>query len=209
LGYILAKTSSKVLRVKINLPLIFLLSILPDIDLLIPGLNHRGPTHSIIITTAIFVLFFVYYRTQAAPFYVAIMQHGLIGDYLSGGGIQLLWPLTTGFYGLNLALVSQTSVSIELVSFVVAIAVLFITKDMAVLFKSKKENIVLLLPEAAILGSIYISLETGLSWELLAVHFLFFAVFAVSVLVGLKGTFLACSDDCDIEAEVGDSLYRG
>ena len=39
-------------------------------------------------------------------------------EYLSGSGVQLLWPLSTGFFGLNLALVSQASISVELISFI-------------------------------------------------------------------------------------------
>jgi hypothetical protein len=49
LGYLTSKIASKSLNVNINLPLIFLASVLPDIDLLIPGLHHRGPLHSIIV----------------------------------------------------------------------------------------------------------------------------------------------------------------
>ena len=186
MGYILAKTCSVVLKVKINLPLIFLLSILPDIDLLIPFLNHRGPVHSIVVITIVFLPFFVYYRKQVVPSYVALAQHGLVGDYIAGGGVQLLWPLTVRFYGLNLSMVSQASISIELISFVLAILVLYITKDMAVLLKPKKENFALLLPEGAILGSVFLFWNQAFSVELLFSHILLFAVFAVSILVSLE-----------------------
>ncbi|HVP40961.1 MAG TPA: metal-dependent hydrolase [Candidatus Krumholzibacteriaceae bacterium] len=188
LGYILAKTTSKALRTKINLPLIFFLSVLPDIDVLIPNLNHRGPLHSIIVITLAFIPFFLYYKKQVAPSYVAIVQHSLIGDYFSGGGVQLLWPLATGFFGLNLAPVSQASISVELISFIFAVIILLVTKDMTVLLKPKKENLFLLLPEGAILGSIFLSLGFGLSVELLVAHLLFFTIFAVAILTSLKST---------------------
>jgi membrane-bound metal-dependent hydrolase YbcI (DUF457 family) len=188
LGYMLAKTTSKALRTKINLPLIFFLSVLPDIDVLIPDLNHRGPLHSIIIITLAFIPFFLYYKKQAGPSYVAIAQHSLIGDYFSGGGVQLLWPLSTRFFGLNLALVSQTSISVELISFIVAIIILLVTKDMTVLLKPKKENMFLLLPEGAILGSIFLSWSFGLSLELLVAHLVFFIIFAVAIFSSLKST---------------------
>jgi membrane-bound metal-dependent hydrolase YbcI (DUF457 family) len=188
LGYILAKTTSKALRTKINLPLIFFLSVLPDIDVLIPNLNHRGPLHSIIVITLAFIPFFLYYKKQVAPSYVAIVQHSLIGDYFSGGGVQLLWPLATGFFGLNLAPVSQASISVELISFIFAVIILLVTKDMTVLLKPKKENLFLLLPEGAILGSIFLSWGFGLSVELLVAHLLFFTIFAVAILTSLKST---------------------
>ncbi len=43
LGYLTGKVAAKSLDVKINLPLLFLASVFPDIDILIPGLVHRGP----------------------------------------------------------------------------------------------------------------------------------------------------------------------
>jgi hypothetical protein len=158
-------------------------------DVLIPDLNHRGPLHSIIIITLAFIPFFLYYKKQVAPSYVAIAQHSLIGDYFSGGGAQLLWPLSTGFFGFNLALVSQASISVELISFILAIIILLVTKDMAVLLKPKKENLFLLLPQGAILGSIFLSWGFGFSVELLVAHLLFFAVFAVAILASLKKLF--------------------
>ena len=80
LGYLTGKIASKSLAVKINLPLLFLASVFPDIDLLIPGLEHRGPLHSV-------VFFFV--KKRVAPYFVAVIQHSIIGDFLTGE-IQLL-----------------------------------------------------------------------------------------------------------------------
>jgi len=185
LGYILAKTTSQALRVKMSLPLIFLLSVLPDIDLFIPALVHRGPLHSIIIITLAFVPFFLYYRKQAAPPYVAIMQHSLIGDFLSGG-IQLLWPLSYGFYGLNLQLGGLISMSFELISVIVALVILFVTRDMSKLLQSKKENLLLIVPEGAIAGSIFLSWGYALSVELFVAHLVFFVVFGVGILASVR-----------------------
>ena len=60
------------------------LSILPDIDLLIPGLMHRGPTHSLIIIALVSAPFLAKYGTRAIPHLLAVGQHVFIGDYLIG-----------------------------------------------------------------------------------------------------------------------------
>jgi hypothetical protein len=38
-----------------SIPLVWASSLLPDLDLLIPGINHMGPTHSIIFAIAAFL----------------------------------------------------------------------------------------------------------------------------------------------------------
>jgi membrane-bound metal-dependent hydrolase YbcI (DUF457 family) len=190
LGYILAKSTSRALKVKVNLPIIFLLSVLPDIDIAIPDLNHRGPLHSIIIITLAFIPFFLYYKKQVGPSYVAIAQHSLVGDYLAGGGVQLLWPLTNQSYGINLSMTGQTSVLIELVCFISALIILLATKDILALMKPKKENLLLILTEVAILGSIFISWHYRLLTELLVPHLLFFAIFLASILLSLENIVL-------------------
>jgi len=91
LGYIFGKTSSKLAKVKVNLPLLLASSVLPDVDLLLRFLTHRGPTHSILTITVLMIPFFVVYRKKTIPYYAAILSHILIGDFFTGG-IQLFWP---------------------------------------------------------------------------------------------------------------------
>ncbi|MCK4478476.1 hypothetical protein KAU88_08140 [Candidatus Bathyarchaeota archaeon] len=52
------------LKQEVNLPLVLLLSMIPDVDILIPGVEHRTITHSIITATAIFTPLFIRYRTE-------------------------------------------------------------------------------------------------------------------------------------------------
>src|SRR4030067_1789293 len=94
LGYLLGKASAKPLNLNPNVPVLMVLSIIPDIDLLF-GLEgfHRGPTHSVITALLIFVPFFVFYRQKAIPYFLALVSHSLIGDLLIGGNLQLFWPL--------------------------------------------------------------------------------------------------------------------
>lgn len=188
LGYLIAKASSKSLRVEVNLPLVLLLSVLPDIDLILPYFEHRGITHSIIVVTIAFTPVFLYYTRKSLPPFLALAQHILIGDYIVGGhmGTQILWPLTTTYYGLDVVLASQANVTLEIISFSIAIVVLILTKDLRKLLKPQKSSLLLTIPEAAIFGSAVIAGHNPISVELLLPHLIFFAIFGFAILISLK-----------------------
>ena len=73
--------------------------------------------HSVLVMLTAFAPFFVVYQKKAVPYFLALAQHALIGDFI-GGGVQLLWPLTTQPYGIGIAIRSQTNVGIEWIAFV-------------------------------------------------------------------------------------------
>ena len=73
IGYLFGKATSKLAQVDLNVPLLFALSIIPDIDLLVPGLKHRGPTHSIVILCLLSLPAFVLYRKKATPYLVCLL----------------------------------------------------------------------------------------------------------------------------------------
>jgi membrane-bound metal-dependent hydrolase YbcI (DUF457 family) len=104
LGYIFGKASAKITKTTINIPIIFMLSVIPDVDIAIekvtPLFYHRGPTHSIIILSLFFIPVFAIYRLKAIPYFLALIQHPLIGDFITAGPVQLLWPFSTGYYGI-------------------------------------------------------------------------------------------------------------
>ena len=136
IAYLLGKASSKLFKVKINIPLILVLSVIPDIDLLfIRFIIHRGPTHSIIVAFLVFIPFFVLYRKKAIPYFVALASHSLIADFIIGGKLMLFWPLTETKYGLHelgsyyIPNNSNVNLAIELSLFIIALAILIRTKD--------------------------------------------------------------------------------
>jgi membrane-bound metal-dependent hydrolase YbcI (DUF457 family) len=154
IGYLLGKGSSKPLRLKPNIPLLLVVSILPDIDIVYDFLTgadlHRGPTHSIIVATLAFVPFFIVYRKKAIPYFLALISHSLIGDIT--GQVQLLWPLSTNQYGFDaLSIFSPINVVAELSLFAVATFVLFKTGDWRVFLTDDKTNLVLIIPVATVL----------------------------------------------------------
>ena len=144
LGYLTGKATSKLLGINVNIPLLFLASIIPDIDLLIPGFEHRGPTHSLIIYGLLLIPALLLYGKRAIPYFIALTQHSLIGDYLTSGGIQLLWPLnSTNYYGLDIEMTSLTNILLEWIFFLISFTILLKTKDAQILFQPHSSNLTL------------------------------------------------------------------
>jgi len=138
LGYIFGKTSSKLAKVKVNLPLLLAASVLPDVDLLLRFIMHRGPTHSFITITVLMIPFFVVYRKQAIPYYAALLTHILIGDFFTGG-VQLFWPLSTNMFGaLNFNVNSLPIAITELVLFLATLPLMLQTRRSQKLAKTQQ-----------------------------------------------------------------------
>ena len=55
LGYLTGRVGGRLLNVNPNIFLLLLASVMPNIDLLTSGLEHRGPTHSLIIFLVLFI----------------------------------------------------------------------------------------------------------------------------------------------------------
>lgn len=182
LGYLVAKGFQKALKTDINLPLVFVLSLIPDIDLLIQLHIHRGPTHSIIIMTLAFLPIFLYYRKKSIPYFAALAQHSLIGDYLASEGAQLLWPLTSHFYGLYINMWFAEGIALEWLSFLAATALIIKTGDLKTLLTPRKTNLLLAIPAGAICLSAIYGFGQGIPAGLLLPHVAFLIVFAISIL---------------------------
>lgn len=145
LGYMSSKASSKISKTDINLPLIFTLSILPDIDLIFLNSQHRGPTHSVVIITLLSLPFFIFYKKKLIPYFVAIIQHSLIGDLIAGT-TQLFWPLSTEWYGIDLNMESPIEIVFEWAFFLLFLILIFELRDFKKLFVKNYANLLLILP---------------------------------------------------------------
>ena len=185
IGYITGKTTEKLLNIEVNLPLLLLVSIISDIDLLIPGLEHRGPTHSIIILTLLFLPLFRVYGKKATPYFVALIQHSLIGDYVTGG-VQLLWPLTTYIYGVALQATSLTAVVLEWVFFLTSLTIMLKTKDLQILLQRHPSNLLLSVPVATVLLPTIASFPLSVPLELVVPHLIYLTLFTLSILLDSK-----------------------
>ncbi|MCW4000987.1 MAG: metal-dependent hydrolase [Candidatus Bathyarchaeota archaeon] len=201
LAYLLGKGSSEALHTKINVPVLLVLSILPDVDIVFDLFTdlqlHRGPTHSIIVAFLIFIPLFIIYRKKAIPYFLALISHSLIGDFIVGGQLMLLWPLSNAQYGLHelggpyINIFSGVNVALELSLFAAATLVLYKTKDYKVFFGSDLTNLVLIIPIATVLlpSTIGFPFSQSLifSAPLLALaHIFYLVLFSIAVLKTLS-----------------------
>jgi membrane-bound metal-dependent hydrolase YbcI (DUF457 family) len=191
LGYLIGKGTSKLFNVKINLPLLLVASVLPDIDLILQYIDpslfmHRGPTHSIITITALMIPFFLIYRKQAIPYYAVLLSHPLLGDLFTGGA-ELFWPATQGWFSVvNLEVSSLASVSIELALFAITTVLMFEAGDLQTLLKPNNHNWVLIIAFGAVFAPLLSTsggFESSLPIMLLVPSLFWIAVFAYSLLI--------------------------
>jgi membrane-bound metal-dependent hydrolase YbcI (DUF457 family) len=151
LGYLSGRLVNKFSNNELNLPMIFALSLLPDIDLVIPGLEHRGPTHSIAFILALSAILAAFRFREALPYSLALATHSLIGDGITGGS-QLLWPYSTEIIrlGVFLKMPSIRETVLETGLMAVLILVMFLSGDLGRLLRPERSNRLLFIPLATI-----------------------------------------------------------
>jgi membrane-bound metal-dependent hydrolase YbcI (DUF457 family) len=161
IAYLLGKSSGKALQVNPNVPLLMVLSILPDVDivfdLIVNAEIHRGPTHSIFSAVLLFAPIFLMYRKRAVPYFLALISHSILGDFFIGGQLQLFWPLSSDNFGIQqigsyyLSIYSTVNIVLEVTLFIAAMLILYKTGDWKIFFRSDKTNLVLVIPIITVL----------------------------------------------------------
>ena len=193
LGYLSGKSSSKLLRTKINLPLLLAVSIIPDVDLLLEVINptvfmHRGLTHSLVTFTVFMIPFFIIYRRQAVPYYAALLSHSLIGDLFTGG-VGLFWPISQDWFGNKWLAIGGLGDSVaELFLFLIVVAITFKNGDLQTLLHPKNHNSFLVIAFFAVLGPMlsFGKIESNLPDALIIPSLFWLIIFAVSLLIELQ-----------------------
>ncbi len=176
-----------------NLPLILVVSVLPDIDLILQFINpelfmHRGPTHSIVTFTILMLPLFIVYKKQAIPYYAALLSHSLIGDYFTGG-IELFWPISNGWFGLDIDVRSLGNVIAELALFAIMLLVMLRSKELRSMIRPQKSNLALFIAFAALLGplmSVGRGSEASLPPLLVIPSLFWLVIFAYLIILELK-----------------------
>jgi len=158
LGYITGKTASKATKTNINLPLIFALSILPDIDLILFPRLHRGPTHSLILLAATAVPFLIVWRLKTVPYLAAYAQHLLVGDMIAGQ-TQYFWPISLEEFGFNVAMGSPIEVGLEWAIFLASLILMIALGDFVNMLKPRVSNLLFIV---ACIGSGSLFVQMGL-----------------------------------------------
>jgi len=186
IGYILGKLTAQATKTRMNIPLILTLSVIPDIDILIPYVEHRGPFHSIIMAVIIFIPIFGLYRKSAAPYFIALIQHSLIGDYIVGGQVQLLWPLTSQPLGFGISITSSTNITLEWLLFIAAAIVMVKAKDTHAILQPHNSNLILAIPTFTVLLSTFLAFPIRVPTALAPPHIICLALFLTSLLIDIK-----------------------
>jgi hypothetical protein len=186
LGYILGKTSAHFMKTKLNVPIVLTLSIIPDIDILVPFLQHRGPAHSIIVLFMVFVPIFAIYRKKAIPYFLALIQHPLVGDYIAGGPLQLLWPLTTRYYGMEVNITSPITITMEWIVFLASIIIMLKTRDITTFFQPHNSNLILIIPTFTVLLPTFLAFPITVPSTLILPHIVYLILFLTPILIDAR-----------------------
>lgn len=182
LGYIIGRILNKFTEERQNIPALWTLSLLPDIDLLIPGLEHRGPTHSIIIALIIFIPLLLIRARKTAPWFAALATHSLIGDYITDKGIKLFWPISSEWvkYENTIMMGTEFETYVELALFFMIIITLIVLKDYNHLFDSDWRNIVLFIPLCTVFLPIMFKYPVDIPRVLIIPHLILLSIMALS-----------------------------
>jgi hypothetical protein len=192
LGYILGRGSAKLVKTNLNIPLVLVLSVIPDIDILIQHVDglasifpHRGPIHSVVLSLVAFIPLFIIYRKTALPYFIALIQHMLIGDYLTGGQLELLWPITQQKFGTLTTIENIQNIGLEIALFTISIALLLATKDISKLFQSHKSNLLLAIPTFTVLLPTFLSYPLDVPALMIPPHIIYTIIFTASIAIEL------------------------
>lgn len=192
LGYILGKSSARLVKTNLNIPLVLVLSVIPDIDILaehIDGLAsvipHRGPIHSVLVALVVFIPIFIIYRKAALPYFIALIQHALIGDYFIGGQLELFWPITQQKFGFPTDIKSIQNVGLELSLFTVSIILLLATKDLRKMLKPDRSNLILAIPTFTVLLPTFARYPLEVPILMIPPHVIYTIIFAASIIIEL------------------------
>jgi membrane-bound metal-dependent hydrolase YbcI (DUF457 family) len=189
LGYLIGKASSKILNIKVEPSLLFLFAVLPDIDFLIPFIKHRGPTHSLILLIIAFIPSLLLFGRKTILYAIVYLQHLIPGDYMTAGGIQLLWPINTRWYSLGRPLGESTVTTIELVAFAASILLMWKTKDLKNLFHPQPLNYILLIPLVTLSLPIVAKFPLPVPIDLISPHLAFMALFTTAIFTNIKNNW--------------------
>jgi membrane-bound metal-dependent hydrolase YbcI (DUF457 family) len=164
----------------------------PDIDLLIPGVVHRTITHSVILAFVAFTPFLLLFRSRALPYFAALLQHTLIGDFVTGGtqgwgGTKILWPLDATRYGLPNSVFSPLSIALEWSFFLATVAVMVKTRDLHRLFEDRQFSAALTIPILLLAPPLFLRYPGLIPIPLLIPYIAILLILVLAVARSLRG----------------------
>lgn len=195
LGYIFGRASAKITRTEINIPVVLMLSVLPDVDIIIeqmfPVVQHRGPVHSIIVLSIFFLPAFIIYGKKGIPYFLALIQHPLVGDFVAAGPVQLLWPLSVESYGFAVGIESTANIALEWVAFGTLLIMMLKTKDVVRFFQPCNLNLILIIPTITVLLPTFLAVPLNVPVLLIPPHLFFAFLFLAAILINIREFLIA------------------
>lgn len=169
----------------------FVASIIADIDLLIPSLlEHRGPTHSIILFLTIAFPSIHVWKKQAIPYLTAFASHPFLGDYLTASsateGLQLFFPLSSTWFSGGSEAALFTYACLELALFIAFLTLMLTTRDMVRLIKHHSSNLLLVIPVSTALLPVFLQFPIPVPPILVIPHLILLILLAFPVLIDTR-----------------------
>jgi membrane-bound metal-dependent hydrolase YbcI (DUF457 family) len=174
-AYLLTKGLKRSRWKSMSIPLVWVFSLLPDLDLLIPQIRHMGPTHSIIFAIAAFLPFYFYKGKEVEPYFLSYASHTVLGDMITNRGVWFLWPLSRRRFFLPIRS-RAFSTHFELALFGFFLFVFILTRDYAGGFYSNKTRILCLIPFTALLVPLVFGFPVSVPPRLILPHFVLMIV---------------------------------
>ena len=186
---------------KLSVPAVLMLGVLPDFDLFLWGFGvvHHTFTHSLFFWFVIFAPVMVVFRRKSIPYLVAVVQHFAFGDFLVGD-VMILWPLSSSYFGFDIAMPSIPDVALETAGLLLAAGIVYLNGDLRRLLSADTRNISMYLPLTALLTSmLFFAVDQPIApliayiWsrKLLTIivmgHMILAIILAVSTAQGLRG----------------------
>ena len=139
---------------KLFVPAVLMLRVMPDIDLFFGSLGvvHHTFTHSLFFWLVIFAPFLLVFRWKSVPYLAAVVQHFAFGDFLVGK-VMVLWPFSTSYFGLGIAMPSVLDVALETGGLLLAAGIIIFNGDLRRLLSVDTRNSPMLVPFLALLAS--------------------------------------------------------
>ena len=155
---------------KLFVPLVLLLGVLPDSDLLLEhfGILHRTVTHSFFFWGLLFVPVFWFFRLKAVPYFAAVVQHFAFGDFLMGN-VTMFWPFNWRFVGMGFGMPSIVDVVLESAGLILAAGLLFYFGDLKRLLSVDKRNVFMMVP---LMGLVVSALFFAFKWASISSYIL-------------------------------------
>lgn len=160
-----------------------------DVDLLIPGIEHRGPSHSIIILLLIAIPIILIYKKRAIPYLIAFTSHPFLGDYLTSPsnlvGVQLLYPISSNWFSAGSEAFRIVYIYVELILFATLLLLLFATKEIKTFVQPHLSNLLLAIPILTAFLPVFTRFPIPVPRALIIPHLILLVLLATPIFVDI------------------------